>query len=68
MTYYERPNIGRKLTENGQIPEDDLPKLVKSRLATSRNVKRGFDERFLLVVSHNFTNLVVIFWNLTILG
>ncbi len=65
MTYYERPNIGRKLIENGQIPTDDFIKLFRSRLATSRNLKGGFDEtsslkpsigdeRFQLVISQNW--------------
>jgi hypothetical protein len=49
---------------NGQIPEEDLPRMVKFRLRTCRNLKRGFDEtsslkpssgdkRFRLVVSRD---------------
>ncbi len=52
------------LPRMGQISEDDLPRLTKSRLTTSRNLKRGIDEtnslkpssgdeRIRLVVSRN---------------
>jgi hypothetical protein len=52
------------LPKNGQIPADDILRLAKSWLRTSRNLKRRFDEtsslkpssrdkRCLLVVSQN---------------
>ncbi len=36
MTYREWPNPGRYLTEDGQIPEDDLPRMAKSRKISYR--------------------------------
>jgi hypothetical protein len=34
--FKNRPNPRRGLTENGQIPEDDLPRMAKSRKTTYR--------------------------------
>ncbi len=62
--FWQWPNSGRRLTVNDQILEDDLPRLAKSRLTTSWNLKRGFDEtislkpssrdeRFKLVIGRN---------------
>ncbi len=61
MIYLPKMAKSRKM-KNGQIPEDDLPRLAKSRLMRSRNLKRGSDEtkalfrdvRFRLVVSRNW--------------
>jgi len=39
MTYRDWPNPGKWLTENGQIPKDDLPRLAKSWLTTRQNLK-----------------------------
>ncbi len=39
MTYREWQDPGRWLTEKGHILEYDLPRLAKSRLTTSRNLK-----------------------------
>jgi hypothetical protein len=40
----EWTNPGRWLIEYGQISKDDLPRLAKSQLTTSRNLNTGFDE------------------------
>ncbi len=54
------PNSRRWLTENGQIPEDDLPRLAKSRITASRNLwnqqpkASSGEERFRLVISRNW--------------
>ncbi len=42
--FKNRPNPKRWLTKNGQIPEDDLQRLAKSRLMTSWNLESGFDD------------------------
>ncbi len=50
--YKNWPNPRRWLHENGQIPEDDLPRLAKFWLAASQNLKRGYDETSSLNPSH----------------
>jgi hypothetical protein len=37
MTYWDWPNPGRWLPEEGQIPEDNLPRMAKSRKMTNRD-------------------------------
>ncbi len=37
MTCREWPNPGRLHTKKGQIPEDDLPRMAKSRKKTYRD-------------------------------
>jgi hypothetical protein len=74
------PNPGRWLTENSQILEDDLPRLAKSQLPTSRNRPGPCNINYCDLVSPasqfaKYQNSVwwnrqpkAIFWGLVILG
>ncbi len=55
MTYREWPNPGRWLTENGQIPEGDLPRLAKSRKVTYREWPKPGDDLPRLAKSRKMT-------------
>jgi hypothetical protein len=50
-------NSGRCLTENGQIPEDDLNRLAKVRLTPSRNWK-GPGTSLTVIWCHRQVNLL----------